>query len=128
MGDFSIYILYIYICLYVCDGHCTYCNVICASNFACALSRSPTTCSIQLVDTYIVPSGMLLHAKEVYSIGRDVMRADDVSLLEKCPHFRGWYVPPSMELGPEDVSLLKRCPHFSGMYGSMELDLKMCPY
>ena len=28
---------------------------------------------------------------------------EDVSLLEKCPHFRGWYVQASMELGPEDV-------------------------
>ena len=36
---------------------------------------------------------------------------EDVSLLEKCPHFRGWYVQASMELGPEDVSLLERCPH-----------------
>ena len=46
-----------------------------------------------------------------------------------------------MELGPEDVSLLERCPHFRGCYvqASMELegviyrlqwswDLKMCPY
>ena len=37
---------------------------------------------------------------------------EDVSLLERCPHFRGWYVQASMELGPEDVSLLERCPHF----------------
>ena len=29
-----------------------------------------------------------------------------MSLLERCPHFRGWYVQASMELGPEDVSLL----------------------
>ena len=32
---------------------------------------------------------------------------EDVSLLERCPHFRGWYVQASMELGPEDVSLLE---------------------
>ena len=38
----------------------------------------------------------------------------DVSLLERCPHFRGWYVQASMELGPEDVSLLERYPHFRG--------------
>ena len=38
---------------------------------------------------------------------------EDVSLLERCPHFRGWYVQASMELGPEDVSLLERCPHFN---------------
>ena len=41
---------------------------------------------------------------------------EDVSLLERCPHFRGWYVQTSMELGPEDVSLLERCPHFRGWY------------
>ena len=41
---------------------------------------------------------------------------EDVSLLERYPHFRGWYVQVSMELGPEDVSLLKRCPHFRGWY------------
>ena len=34
-----------------------------------------------------------------------------MSLLERCPHFRGWYVQAS---GPEDVSLLERCPHFRG--------------
>ena len=47
---------------------------------------------------------------------------EDVSLLERCPHFRGWYVQTSMELGPEDVSLLERCPHFRGWYvqASME--------
>ena len=41
---------------------------------------------------------------------------EDVSLLERCPHFRGWYIQASMELGPEDVSLLERCPHFRGWY------------
>ena len=35
---------------------------------------------------------------------------EDVSLLERCPHFREWYVLASMDLGPEDVSLLERCP------------------
>ena len=34
---------------------------------------------------------------------------EDVSLLERCPHFRGCFVQASMELGPEDVSLLERC-------------------
>ena len=29
---------------------------------------------------------------------------EDVSLLERCPHFRGCYVQASMELGSEDVS------------------------
>ena len=38
----------------------------------------------------------------------------DVSLLERCPHFRGCYVQASMELGPKDVSPLERCPHFRG--------------
>ena len=28
----------------------------------------------------------------------------------------------SMELGPEDVSLLERCPHFRGWYVSPTLD------
>ena len=28
---------------------------------------------------------------------------EDVSLLKKCPHFRGCYIQSSMELGPEDV-------------------------
>ena len=41
------------------------------------------------------------------------IRTEDVSLLERCPHFRGCYV---LELGPEDVSLLERCPHFRGCY------------
>ena len=41
---------------------------------------------------------------------------EDVSLLEKCPHFREWYVQASMELGPEDVSLLERCLHFRRWY------------
>ena len=51
------------------------------------------------------------------------LRPEDVSLLERCPHFRGCYVQASMELGPEDVSLLERCPHFRGCYvqASMEL-------
>ena len=37
---------------------------------------------------------------------------EDVSLLERCPHFRGCYVFNGV--GPEDVSLLERCPHFRG--------------
>ena len=61
---------------------------------------------------------------------------EDVSLLERCPHFRGWYVQASMELGPEYVSLLERCPHFRGWYvqASMELGpedvslLERCPH
>ena len=32
------------------------------------------------------------------------MGPEDVSLFERCPHFRGCYVQASIELGPEDVS------------------------
>ena len=39
---------------------------------------------------------------------------EDVSLLERCPHFRGCSVQASIELGPEYVPLLERCPHFRG--------------
>ena len=39
---------------------------------------------------------------------------EDVSLLERCPHFRGCNVQASTESGPEDMSLLERCPHFRG--------------
>ena len=38
---------------------------------------------------------------------------EDVSLLERCPHFRGCYVQASMELGPEDVSLFREVSSFS---------------
>ena len=55
------------------------------------------------------------------------LEPEDVSLLERCPHFRGWYVQASMELGPKDVSLLERCPHFRGWY-VQSWELKMCPY
>ena len=60
---------------------------------------------------------------------------EDVSLLERCPHFSGCYVQASMELGPEDVSLLERCLHFRGCYvqASMELEpedvpIERCPH
>ena len=43
-----------------------------------------------------------------------VMYVYIMSLLERCPYFRGCYVQVSMELGPEDVSLLERYPHFRG--------------
>ena len=45
-----------------------------------------------------------------------VMKFLSGSLLERCLHFRGWYVQASIELGPEDVSLLERRPHFRGWY------------
>ena len=38
------------------------------------------------------------------------------------------YVQDSMELGPEDVSLLERCPHFRGYRVQWSWDLKTCPY
>ena len=63
---------------------------------------------------------------------RTVLAPKDVSLLERCPHFRVCYVQSSMELGPEDV---EKCPHFRGCYVhnimyslQWSWDLKMCPY
>ena len=41
------------------------------------------------------------------------LEPEDVSLLEKCAHFKGCY---ARSLGPENVSLLERCPHFRGCY------------
>ena len=52
----------------------------------------------------LVSSGVLISECVMY-------RLQDMSLLERCPHFRGHYVQASMELGPEDVSPLERCPH-----------------
>ena len=60
----------------------------------------------------------------------------DTCLLERCPHFRGWYVQTSMESGPEDVSLLERCPHFRGWYVQTSMEsgpedvslLERCPH
>ena len=45
---------------------------------------------------------------------------EDVSLLERCPHFRGCYVQSSMELGPvpiREVSSFQRvlCSVFNGV-------------
>ena len=48
---------------------------------------------------------------------------EDVSLLERCPLFRGCYVQARVELGPEDVPLLERCPHFRGCYVQVSLEL-----
>ena len=54
---------------------------------------------------------------------------EDVSLLERCPHFRGWYVQASMELGPEDVSLSERYPHFRLERCPRSFsDVGMCPH
>ena len=38
---------------------------------------------------------------------------EDMSLIEKCPCFRGCYVQASVL---ENVPLLERCPHFMYMY------------
>ena len=48
---------------------------------------------------------------------------EDVSLLERCPYFRGCYVQASVELGPEDVSLLEMCPHLRGCYVLASVEL-----
>ena len=53
---------------------------------------------------------------------------EDVSLLERYPHFRGCYVQASMELRPEDVSLLERCPHFRGCYVQASLEYNVLSY
>ena len=53
---------------------------------------------------------------------------EDVSLLERCPHFRGCYVHASMELGPEDVSLERYVSSFQRVLLQWSWDLKMCPY
>ena len=61
--------------------------------------------------------------QRVLCTGFNGVGPEDVSLLERCPHFRGCYVQASMGVGPEDMSLLERCPHFRGCYvqASMEL-------
>ena len=59
--------------------------------------------------------GCQLYVGEGY-MGWMELGPEDVSLLERCPHFRGWYVQASMELGPEDVSLLERPHSVGGMY------------
>ena len=61
-----------------------------------------------------VPIREVSSFQRVVCTGFNRVGTEDVSLLERCPHFRGWYVQTSMELGPEDVSLLERCPHFRG--------------
>ena len=52
---------------------------------------------------------------------------EGVSLLKRCPHFRGWYVQASIELGPEGVSLLERFPHFRGWYVQASMELGPVP-
>ena len=103
----------------------------------------PAAVDIMKVSTYIVclaPSivkrGVLISEGVMYMQASMELGPEDVSLLERCPHFRGCYVQASMELGPEDVSLLERCPHFRRCYvqASMELGredvslLERCPH
>ena len=49
----------------------------------------------------------MLHVQASTELG-----PEDMSLLERCPHFGGCYVQSSIEFGPEDVFLLERCPHY----------------
>ena len=102
------------------------CNSGCNSrfSFSMAVLRAFTSWHIlrySSESTSTAPSNSLIPA----GTERHIM-----SLLERCPHFRGCYVQSSTELGPEDVSLLERCPHFRGCYDSLQWswDLKMCPY
>ena len=62
-----------------------------------------------------------------------VLGPEDVSLLERCPLFRGCHVHASAKLGPEDVPLLERCPLFRvcHVHASAKLgpeDIERCPY
>ena len=50
-----------------------------------------------------------------------------MSLLERCPHFRGCYVQASMELELKKVSLLDRCPHFRGCYVQASMEFRSVP-
>ena len=59
--------------------------------------------------------------QRVFGTGFNGGGPEDVSLLERCPLFRGCYVQASMEVGPEDVSLLERCPHFRGCYVRLQV-------
>ena len=63
-------------------------------------------------EDYLYNRGLLQRTREVRSrwCGREVssferVGPEDVSLLERCPHFRGWYVQTSMELGPDHEDL-----------------------
>ena len=59
---------------------------------------------------------------------------EDVSLLERCPHFRGWYVQASLELGPEGVSLFRDVffkelsLFWNHHYNSAKSLCQYCPY
>ena len=58
--------------------------------------------------------GVSIRLKSLLDGEEEKTQGEDVSLLERCPHFRGCYVQSSMESGPEDASLLERCLHFRG--------------
>ena len=68
---------------------------------------------------YVLVSGLKVqeatsrvqHAIESVTAKTDLELGLKMSLLERCPHFRGCYVQASMELGLK-MSLLERCPHF----------------
>ena len=98
--------------------------------------RCPKCLAIRVGGGYIILDGSELPGRRRGLRDGSMLGPEDVSLLERCPHFRGWYVQASMELGPEDVSLLERCPHFRGWYvqASMELGpedvslLERCPH
>ena len=59
---------------------------------------------LTVVYMIIALSVLLTPLKPVHNTLALKMRTP-VSLLERCPHFRGCYVEASMELRPEDVSL-----------------------
>ena len=59
--------------LYIYNWHCTYRNAIRASNFACALSRSPTMLSIPLVLTNVQISRNMIHYIHLYLSPHTVM-------------------------------------------------------
>ena len=43
--------------------------------------------------------------------------------LKMCPYYRGVLISEVQVLGPEDVSLLERCPHFKGWYVQVSMEL-----
>ena len=59
---------------------------------------------------------------------------EDVSLLERCPYFRGCiYIEYRLQWSVDLKSLLERCPYFRGCIYIVyrlqwSVDLKMCPY
>ena len=100
---------------YLCSsGFCNLDDLVTAKIALAGSCRAYAVCLISLWNKGW-PYQCSLH-QSVICTGFKELGPEDVSLLERCPHFRGWYAQPSMELGPEDVSLLERCPHFRGWY------------